>query len=219
MPFCFNLENYTHFDFKDSTLEYLNERECPLCNKKHKIKFHCFVVRKSFKNKSLYDIKVIKIICENNYNIRKNTGEKLSYTLTILPGFIQPYARRTTDSIVTTANKYINDEIKTQQEAAFSMGVENTKSFSLYFNRIVNRLDNWTINLLQKISELTGVNNYDRKPYEPITLKQKWSYFENLVHEYCDIVETLPSEMLLLKNNRVCFIFAIFSQSIKSLGP
>ena len=99
------------------------------------------------------------------------------------------------------------------------MGVENIKSFNLYYERILNRIDDWIIYLLKKISEITRINKYERLPYKSKTIKQKWGYFYELIHDYCNVIESLDTGILLLKNNRVCFAFAIFCMSIKSLGP
>lgn len=218
MPFYFDLYNYNHFDFKDSVLSYLNNKECPLCNKIHTIKFYCFIARKSFTvNNNI--LKVIKIKCETNYQINKAANSKLPYILTVLPAFIQPYARKSTDTIINTVNKYINLTLPNKYESSLEMGVENIESFNLYFNRILNRVDQWIVNLSQKISELAGISNYEKKPYSFGHIKQKWDYFIKLIHEYCDIIERLKTKVLLLKKNRVCFVFAIFCRSMKSLGP
>jgi hypothetical protein len=211
--------NYNHFNFKDSALNYLNSQVCLLCNTKHEAKFYCFVSRKSFNYEGNPYFKVIRIICEVNYQIYKETENKPSYTLTILPAFIQPYARKSTDNIINAVNKYINNTTQTLQEAAMEMEVENITSFNLYFNRILNRIDDWRIYLLEKISEITGINKYEKKPYETNNVKQKWYSFIELVNDYCDIIESLQTGILLLKRNRFCFIFAVFCQSIKSLGP
>ena len=108
----------------------------------------------------------MRIICIYNYQLNKKTNNNLQYTLTILPAFIQPYARKTTEKIINSSVKFINNETHCLQEAALSMGAENIKSFTRYFYRILNRIDEWIIHVLKKISEITGNNNYEQLPYK-----------------------------------------------------
>ena len=192
-----------------------------MCKRKHEIIFYSFVERKSFNNIKCSNTKLllIRIICINNYQINKKTNSNLQYTLTILPAFIQPYARKTTEKIINATVKFINNETLSLQEAALSMGAENIKSFTRYFYRILDRIDDWIIHVLKKISEITGNNNYERLPYKTKTINQKWKYFMELIHDYCNALESLSTGILLLKNNRICFMFAVLCMNIKSLGP
>lgn len=218
MPYYYYLQEYNHFDFLDRILEYFDDEVCLLCGRKHKAEFYCFVPRKSF---ILYGdfLKAIKIKCEDNHKINIKTGSKLPYTLTILPAFIQPYARKSTDIIINAIDGHINNPAQTKIESAIRLGVENTSSFNLYFNRIVNRIDDWSINILQKISEVSGINDYERRPFESNNINQKWNYFICLADKYCDVIEELKSRVLLLKKNRMVFIFALLGMNLKCLGP
>lgn len=99
------------------------------------------------------------------------------------------------------------------------MGVENVTSFNLYYSRITNRIDEWIIHLSKKISELTGENKYKRVPHSSKTMRQKWSDFIKLVHEYCDVIDSLRTGLLVLTEHRVYFIFALFCMNVKGLGP
>lgn len=191
-----------------------------MCNKKHPAKFYSFVTRKSITNLKTGDsIFVVKLICLHNYSLKKIKNRKIPYTITVLPAFIQPYARKTTQTIVSISEQYINNEITTQQEAAFFMGSESSNSFNRYYSRIANRIDAWNISLAKKISDSTGTSDYQKAPYIQKTFKQKWEDFITHVNTYYTAIDRLPTGLVVLKENRVCVILALFCMSIKGLGP
>lgn len=99
------------------------------------------------------------------------------------------------------------------------MGTETPLAFSRYYNRIINRIDEWVIYLLKKISELTACNDFDRLPDQGKPLRYKWSYFTALVSDYWQVIEKLNTGLLIFNKDMVCFVFAILSISNRGLGP
>ena len=99
------------------------------------------------------------------------------------------------------------------------MGAENIKSFIRYYSRIADRIDQWIIQLIQKISEITNINNYKRLPFKEKSLKEKMQYFFKITKQYISVIDKLDSGVVVTKDNYILFILAVFSLSIKSLGP
>ena len=215
IPFCFDLTSHSPFDLLEASYTYFTNNPCPLCQKVHPVKFLCFVQRISFKN----NVTVIKIICLNNLNSNKTNNTKLQYTITLLPAFIQPYARTSTQQIIEANEGYINNQVTSQQEAAMLMGRENPASFKRYFTRVNERIDNWIINLLKKISEITLINNLKWSLQVKNSILEKWEYFCKLTEKYIDEIDKLNTGLLILKENKLPFIMAVLCPGIKSLGP
>ncbi len=161
---------------------------------------------------------VIKIICPYNA-LKKESDTNLRYTITVLPAFLQPYARHTVKDIVNTTDQYINGKITSKHEAAYLLGLESSSGFDRYYLRVINRVDEWVVNLLTKVSEITGTNHYKRIPYEKKTVNHKWTYFIKLIDEYCAAIDTLKTGILLLNEERISFVFALLSMKLKGLGP
>jgi hypothetical protein len=81
---------------------------------------------------------VVRIYCTVNYRIRKQTGEMIQYTLTILPGFLIPYSIIPADPIHQALESYITKgEIK-QVGAALKMRCLSASSFRLFYSRVVS---------------------------------------------------------------------------------
>ena len=186
-----------------------------MCHKYHQIKFHSFVLRKSFQIDNIFGV---RILCNYNYYLNKSKNTKLQYTITILPAFIQPYARKSTETILNSSIDYINNDI-IQQEAAFNLGYENISSFTRYFYRITDRIDCWILNITEKISEISSNNDFTPRPFNKKTIKEKWEDFLVLVNKYFKIIETHDTGILILDEHKVPCILAIFTSSIKGLGP
>jgi hypothetical protein len=143
---------------------------------------------------------------------------KLQYTITILPGFIQPFARKTTESIINANIDYINNKI-CQQEAAFNIGYENRSSFAKYYMRINERIDSWILLLTKKISEITNTNNFTPKPFIKKSIQEKWGLFTGLTNKYFKVIDNIVTNLIIFKSDTLSCILALFSSSIKGLGP
>ena len=185
---------------------------CPLCNSLHPIKFFSFVKRKSFNN-----ISVVRIICPLNLNT--SLIEMKQYTITVLPAFIQPYARKKTQDIIDTCHKYINGTYKNQIQAAVNLGAENVKSFTRYLNRINVRISDWIVLLSSKISHVSGKNKYLAKPFKLENIKHKWNQFSIKVREYFEEINKLNSGFIIIAKCQIIFILAVFTLNNTGLGP
>lgn len=154
-----------------------------------------------------------------NYRLRQLTKTNIPYTQTILPAFIQPYARKATQTIIHSITEYIHHNIESHLEAAFLMGAETPKSFGRYFTRVKDRIDQWLVCLFGKISEITSINAVERKPDQIKTITQKWADFIFIIKDYIKITEQLDTGFLIQNENRICFVLAILTINNKGLGP
>lgn len=123
--------------------------------------------------KNREDIIVIRIRCEANFLERQETGEKIQYTIRILPGFLIPHSRVPVSEIFEAFDAYLNKDM-TQQEAALFMNCDSRHSFRLYFLRLSNLISQW-ISHLQTTLQIHTENKGDRdKPEEISVIKKKW---------------------------------------------
>ena len=212
MPYYFNKNEFKPYNFIDKIKEYFKKNPCPLCNSIHPVKFYCFVKRKSFNN-----ISVVRIICLRNNNVP--SIEKEQYTLTILPAFIQPYARKKTQDIIDTCHRYIDGTYKNQIQAAVNLGAENIRSFTRYINRVKARISDWIVLLSSKISHISGKNKYFAKPFKLENIKYKWNQFTLKVREYFEELNKLNSGFITLAKCQITFILAVFTLNNTGLGP
>jgi hypothetical protein len=89
------------------------------------------------------EITVVRIICIHNLKKRKETGQALQYTITVLPAALISYSRIPVNAIFNTISGYLNGKIATQYAAALAIFCESRHSFRLYYVRIIANLGNW----------------------------------------------------------------------------
>ena len=159
----------------------------------------------------------MRIICPRNLN--ESSLKTKQYTITILPAFIQPYARKKTQDIIDACHKYINGTYKNQIQSAVNLGAENVKSFIRYFNRVKTRISDWIVLLSSKISHISGENKYFAKPFKLENIKYKWNQFTLKVREYFKEINKLNSGFIILAKYQITFILAVFTLSNTGLGP
>jgi hypothetical protein len=90
-------------------------------------------------------IKVIRILCTNNLKKRKETHERLQYTITVLPAPLIPHSRIPVQVIFSTVTDYINGVIANQYRAALLIFCSSRHSFRLYYMRIIARHADWYV--------------------------------------------------------------------------
>lgn len=201
------ISTYNHFRFKDWLVEYFAINPCPLCGHIHDLEIHQFVKR-VIKPNNIKVKKVIRIICKSNQKLRDKTGEKLQYTIRLLPGFLIPYSRVPIPDIIKALDEYINNNI-TQQQATLVMNCNSRHSFKHYLSRFTMVIDKWLFSLKEKSSQ----NNYENK-YSDI--KGKWQQLK-LAVECIRIDIVLPVEVLL--EYKYEYAHLMFTGNRMGLGP
>ena len=214
IPYSIPISEYNPYHFKHYVLEYYENHNCCLCKETHPPSFHCFVARKTPFNQ-LHNIStgyVIRIKCNNN-----PPGQR---TITILPVFIQPYARRLTSEIEDALNDYFNGRISNQLSAALRMNAENEKTFRKYYGRILKRISKWILILTQWLAEQNVADSWEKKPEAlTSTVYKRWCHFIDLIDLYTDEVAKIPDTVIISEENRFQYIMALLSQNHLGLGP
>jgi hypothetical protein len=118
-------------------------------------------------------IRVVRILCEYNLKKRKETKERLQYTVTVLPAPLVPHSHIPVDVIFSAVTKYMNGTVENQYGAALLMFCASRHSFRLYYMRIITRHPDW----YEFFSEIC----YETLP-EPA--QESWTAFVVLVKEH-----------------------------------
>jgi len=225
LPFYYSMSNekYNPYELKESVLEYLKNHPCFLCGKIHKPVFFIFAKR-TFKKENGFIVKTKapRLLCESNYNFRKNKNGKKPYTITILPSFLIPYSRIPLDNIMNSVNAYITDPDVIQNDAADLMWVDSIKSFIRHFVRIKQLLPKWINFIAKEIINLGGeikpTNITDIKKYTH-PLESKWLVFKQLVCQYFQLYLSLPGTESIPHEKYYQFIHCKLAGAGMSLGP
>lgn len=137
-----DIDSYNHHCFAGWLEELFKDTPCILCGKIHEVKIHQFVDRNISPDNSR-KIKTVRIICHSNFQERKETGEKLQYTITVLPGFLIPHSRVSLPDIYKAMDEYLSGRETIQQEAALIMNCQSRHSFQLYYKRFCKLASKW----------------------------------------------------------------------------
>ncbi|MGP8337839.1 MAG: hypothetical protein ACT6FC_06365 [Methanosarcinaceae archaeon] len=148
---------------------------CLLCGKIHEVKIHQFVDRNISPDNSR-KIKTVRIICHSNFQEREETGEKLQYTITVLPGFLVPHSRVPLPDIYKATDEYLSGRKIIQQEAALIMNCQSRHSFRLYYDRICNLASKWIFYLFTVFPEII-------EKEIPVDMRKKWKQFKGILEE------------------------------------
>jgi hypothetical protein len=205
-------------------MEELSRGSCPICGGRHPSKFHCFVERTyrkdSNEEEDIATIEVVRIFCEINYRIRKNTGEPRQYTLTILPGFLIPHSRIPVDPVHQALDRYMAEGWLKQQGAAMKMRCVSAASFRLFYLRMRSRIDGWTDLLVQLVLALGGkVKDAEVDHIQSRGSEARWSWFVLLATEYVRLYSRLPSVEVIARRYLWQHIYAALSRHRMGLGP
>jgi hypothetical protein len=201
--------------------------KCPICKKEHPPKLHCFADRtykKGRKNDGEDDVvetRVPRFFCKPNYLRQQETGEKIPYTVTILPGFLIPHSIIPVDPVHTAINIYITGSWLKQVGAAQRMNCRNPISFRLFFSRVRKRLEDWIALLLQLLVTLEGQVKEARatEPREPQNLKAQWAWFVWLTSECVRLYARIPDAQVVPQRFLWQYIYCLLSRHRMGLGP
>jgi len=206
-------------------MDELSDGECPVCDERHPPKFHCFVRRTYRKDpteegEEAATIEVVRIFCEVNYRIRKQTDEPKQYTLTILPGFLIPYSRIPVDPVHRALDSYIGKGELKQEGAAMKMWCLSAASFRLFYLRVCRRLEGWTALLLSLVLALDGkIKEADVGRKRRREFQAQWGWFMLLASEYVRFYSRLPATEVIEMRFLQQHIYAVLSRQHMGLGP
>lgn len=170
-----NIDSYNHHRFAGWLEELFKDTPCLLCGKIHEVKIHQFVDRNISPDNSR-KIKTVRIICHSNFQEREETGEKLQYTITVLPGFLVPHSRVPLPDIYKATDEYLSGRKIIQQEAALIMNCQSRHSFRLYYDRICNLASKWIFYLFTVFPEII-------EKEIPVDMRKKWKQFKGILEE------------------------------------
>ena len=171
----------------------------------------------------MVETKVPRFFCEPNYLRRQKTGEKIQYTITILPGFLISYSIIPVDSVHEAIDSYITQPGLKQVGAARRMNCLSEISFRLFFSRVRKRLEYWIALLSQLIIILEGqvkeadVGRAARR--EPQGLKTQWVWFVLLADECVRLYARIPDAQVVPQRFLWQYIYCILSRHRMGLGP
>jgi hypothetical protein len=197
---------------------------CPLCGEAHRARYHCFAAR-TYRTESVEGTqkvvsRVPRIFCEINCRIRKETGERKQYTLTVLPSFLIPYSRIPVETVHEALDGYIRGTRSLQIGAALRMQCLSASSFRLFYRRVCERLGMWVLILARPLStfaEALGevlVGEPERKK-----LRDQWQCFLALSLEHVRL-NVRPTETALVGQKFLRpYIYAVLSRHYRGLGP
>ena len=168
---------------------------------------------------------VIRILCKDNQKIREETGEKIQYTITILPGFLIPHSRVVIPNLLGALEKYVNEEI-TQQQAALLINCNSRHSFNLYYRRFSSHFYKWisflaeTLQMMELKIEVTGGWSQTSLLLTHATLdvKRNWNQFTDLISRLKieKMIENSPSKETIL---RFEYAHSLLDGNKMGLGP
>ena len=201
----------------------LDKSGCPLCGKAHSARYHCFAARtyraESDEGTRKVVSRVPRIFCEINCRIRKETGERKQYTLTVLPSFLIPYSRIPVETVHEALDGYIRGTLL-QIGAALRMHCLSTSSFRLFYRRVCERLGRWVLILagsLSAFAEAVGEVVVGKPKREK--LRGQWQCFLALSVEYLRLYAR-PAEAALVGQKFLRpYIYAVLSRHYRGLGP
>ncbi len=204
------IDSYNHYQFAIWLTEYFNNHPCPLCHKIHEVEIFQYKDRNIDPHNNKKKI-VIRTRCKDNQKKREETGEKIQYTITILPGFLIPHSRVVIPNLFKALEKYLNEEI-TQQQAALLMNCNSRHSFNLYYRRFSSLFCKW-------ISFLSGILQQQKLVTEVNwNVKRKWNRFIALINKLKidKMIKRSPEEEMFF---RFKYVHSLLDGNKMSLGP
>ena len=202
--------------------EHLAER-CPLCGCEHEPELHAFVRRSyrqgGWENDERQWIRVVRVVCRTNKRRRKEGGEQLQYTLTILPGFLIPYSTVGVDEAHAAVESYIGERRVNQVGAAMLMGCVDPASFRLFYRRVGQRIQGWVGVLAQVVLALGGQITEEARAEGREMLEAQWVWYELLVRQWLGILGRLPDMHPILHPMRWWYVYAWLAGARTGLGP
>lgn len=163
--------------------------------------------------------RVPRIFCEINCRIRKETGERKQYTLTVLPSFLVPYSRIPVETVHEALDGYIRTRCL-QIGAALRMHCLSASSFRLFYRRVCERLGRWLFILARPLSAFAeAVDGVVVGESKREKLRDQWQCFLALSLEYVRLC-VRPAEAALVGEKFLRpYIYAVLSRHYRGLGP
>ena len=212
--------NFTYF--VSQVLAFLSAQLCPLCGQNHSPSIHDFRPR-ILLTKVFVEFKftILRIICHDCKVLRKQTGEAIQYTLTILPPFIGPYARIALRTLFK-AFSCLSKGAPFDDVAGWISKTGDTRPFNRYLSRFLNRTPAWILRLCQWLIQ-SGVMlpspELSKLGEKKQDMTDLWNIFTILAKLFCQYHEKSNSDSIILLDFQTIFIHARLSYSGMDLGP
>ena len=213
---------YNFSDFVNQVEKFFSNIVCPLCGEFHPVSIHDFRVRFFFSASFVsIHITVVRIICYANKALRKSTGKKIKYTLTVLPTFLIPHARITAiclfkafSRLARTGNP--NDAISAVSKAA------DPRPLMRYLNRFLDRSPKWFVRMWKWIVEsgmklpIPTLGSITRTKKE---MPDLWKEFKRNSTLLCEYLEKISPDNVFLRPEQPVFTHARLTFAGMGLGP
>lgn len=201
---------------------FLSAQLCPLCGQNHSPSIHDFRPR-ILLTKVFFEFKftILRIICHDCKALRKQTGDAIQYTLTILPPFIGPYARIAVGTLFK-AFSHLAKGASPDIVAGLVSRAADTRPLNRYLSRFLQRAPAWTLHLCQWLIQ-SGVAlpspellNLGRKK---TSITDLWNIFDTLAKRFCQNHEKSNPDTIILLGFQTIFVHARLSYAGMDLGP
>lgn len=158
---------------------------------------------------------VIRLYCPFSH---KN---KIQYTITILPSWLQPYLRRVVNLVIDAIDKYVQGFARDYTVAALEMGAESDRTFRRYFYRVRSRIADWNTHLAKL---LASSNLYPEAKKQPVKMSAifsfRWEILLRQTKKYCDwLDENGKTYLPLFGQWQIRYILSFSGFNGLGLGP
>lgn len=189
-------------------------------NHHHAATVHAVRIRLFLWNFEELQIEVVRIVCRVRQKLHKRTGEKLQYTLTILPSFLIPHAKVTFTDLSKAVSLYLAG--KDFDLALNTLSADDPRTFSLHFGRISERAPGWNLAINRWIIDM-GKTDKPKTLDETFGLKNgvmhPWEKFIGLASDFCRRLESLGYSPAILEDEQLLMAHAQLTFAGMGLGP
>ena len=186
----------------------------------HPVTTHSYRVRMFLWNFNTLEIDVVRIVCKSRKKRCKKTGEKLQYTLTVLPSFLIPHARVTFFGLSKAIPLHLDR--KDFDFVLNTLSAEDPRTFGLHFGRISKRIPEWNLAIGRWIIDM-GKTDKPKTLDETFRLKDRaihpWEKFIGLASDFCRRLESLGQVTAILEDEQPIIVHARLTFSGMGLGP
>jgi hypothetical protein len=160
---------------------------------------------------------VFRIICKDMKKYRKTTGDKVQYTLTILPEFLFPHSRIPIHKLLHAIEYYVKTDNSNFLEAAILIHCINPLSFRLYYLRFLKVLDNWIMLLVVLTLVMGGTINQEELSEPTVDIRQRMDTYEKYTKTYFYRHAQMPGSLLITDEQG--YLHTLYCRNGMSLGP
>ena len=165
-------------------------------------------------------IEVVRIVCRSRQKLRKRTGKKLQYTLTILPSFLIPHARITFTGLSNAVPLHLGG--KDFDLVLNTLSADDPRTFGLHFGRVLKRTPEWNLAIGRWVIDM-GKTDKPKTLCETFRLKERtlhpWEKFIGLASEFCRRLESLGQVTAILEDEQLPMVHARLTFAGMGLGP